>query len=207
MESDLPADRVCPGEPAFTNVDVDFFGPINVRRGRGTEKRYGCIFTCLVTRTVHLELAAALDTDAFLNCLYRFTARRGSPKIMRSDNGRNFIGAERELRAAQRAWDQEKLQGKMSSRGIKWMFNPPAASHMGGVWERQIRTVKRILAALVKEQVMSHDALETLLVTVEGIVNNRPITAVSSDPRDLEALTPTTLALFRTTAFTFTHCK
>ena len=82
------------------------------------------------------ELAAALDIDAFLNCLYRFTARRGSPKIIRSDNGRNFVGAERELRAAQRAWDQEKLQGEMSSKGNKWMFNPPAASHMGGVWER-----------------------------------------------------------------------
>ena len=197
MEADLPTDRVRPEERAFTNVGVDFFGPINIRRGRGTEKRYGCIFTCLTTQAVHLEVAAALDTDSFLNCLYRFTARRGSPKIIRSDNGRNFVGAERELRAVQRSWNQGWLQDELSSKGIKWLFNPPAASHIGGVRERQIRTVRRILAALVKEQILTHDALETLLVTAEGIVNNRPITAVSSEPRDLESLTPNHLLLHR----------
>ena len=80
------------------------------------------------------------------------------------------------------------------------MFNPPAASHMGGVWERQIRTLRRTLAGLTSEQVLTHEALETLLVMAEGIVNNRPLTAVSSDPKDLEPLTPNHLLIHRRSA-------
>ena len=97
MEADLPLDRVTPHEPAFTSVGVDYFGPFAVKRGRGREKRYGCMFTCLTTRAVHIETADTLDTDSFLNCLYRFMARRGEPRLLHSDNGSNFIGAEREL--------------------------------------------------------------------------------------------------------------
>ena len=75
-------------------------------------------------------------------------------------------------------------------KGSNGYFNPPAASHMGGVWERQIRSVRRILAGLTQEQVLSYEMLTTLLVVAEGIINNRPITPVSSDPADLEPLTP-----------------
>ena len=73
-EADIPVDRVTPHEPAFTSVGVDYFGPFVVKRGRGREKRYGCMFTCVTTRAVHVETADTLDTDSFLNCLYRFMA-------------------------------------------------------------------------------------------------------------------------------------
>ena len=138
MEADLPLDRVTPYEPAFTSVRVDYFGPFAVKRGRGREKRYGCLFTCPTTRAVHIETADTLDTDSFINCLYRFMARRGEPRLIRSDNGTNFVGAERELRKEMEAWNKDRIQEVMSRRGSRWMFNPPAASHMGGVWERQI---------------------------------------------------------------------
>jgi hypothetical protein len=197
LEADLPADRVCPGDPAFSSVGIDYFGPILVRRGRGREKKYGCLFTCLVTRAVHIEVADKLDVDSFLNCLHRFMARRGAPKLIRSDNGTNFVGAERELRREMENWDQERVQGELTEHRIRWLFNPPAASHMGGVWERQIRTVKRVLAGLTREQVLTHEMLVTLLVMAEGIVNNRPLTPVSDDPSDLEALTPNHLLIHR----------
>ena len=194
---DLPPDRVTSGGPAFVSVGVDYFGPIAVKRGRGREKRYGCLFTCLSSRAVHIEVVESLDTDSFINCLQRFIARRGLPELIRSDNGRNFVGAERELRNGLQAWEQEKIEGDLSEKGVRWIFNTPTASHMGGVWERQIRSVRRILSRLVQEQVMSSEVLTTLLVTAEGILNNRPLTAASSDPSDLEPLTPNHLLIHR----------
>ena len=85
----------------------------------------------------------------------------------------------------------------MSQRGIRWLFNPTAASHMGGVWERQIRTVRRILFTIMTEQVPTSEMLTTLLVVAEGIINNRPLTPASDDPNDLEPLTPNHLLIHR----------
>jgi hypothetical protein len=195
--ADLPKDRVTPGGPAFTSVGVDYFGPFEVRRGRGTEKRYGCLFTCLVTRAIHIEVAHSLDTSSFINCLHRFIARRGQPKLIRSDNGKNFVGAEREIRQELEKWKQEKIQDVLNERRIRWKFNPPFASNMGGVWERQIRSVRKVLAGLTKEQNLTDESLTTLMCVAEGMVNNRPITTVSDDPKDLEPLTPNHLLLLR----------
>ena len=197
LEADLPADRVTPGDPAFTSVGIDYFGPILVKRGRGREKKYGCIFTCLVMRAVHIEVSDSLETDSFLNCLYRFMARRGEPRLIRSDNGTNFVGAEKELRRELEALDHDHIQDRLNEQRVKWIFNPPGASHMGGVWERQIRTVKKVFAGLAREQVLTYEMLVTLLVMAEGIINNRPITAVSDDPRDFEPLTPNHLLIHR----------
>ena len=68
---------------------------------------------------------------------------------------------------------------------------------MGGVWERQIRTVRRVLFAIMTEQVPTSEMLTTLLVIAEGIVNNRPLTPISDDPKDLEPLTPNHLLIHR----------
>ena len=65
---------------------------------RGVEKRWGCLFPCLVTRAIHLELADSLSTDDFLLCLRNFIGRRGHPFHMHSDNGTNFKGADAELK-------------------------------------------------------------------------------------------------------------
>lgn len=124
-------------------------------------------------------------------------ARRGQPEEIRSDNGTNFVGGNQELRRAIKAWNQDKINGFLTQRNVKWVLNPPKASHHGGVWERCIRTVRKVLNALMKEQVLDDERLTTLLCEVEGIVNNRPITKVSDDPKDLEALTPNHLLLRR----------
>ena len=129
--ADLPADRVTPGGPAFTSVSIDYFGPIAVKRGRGREKRYGCLFTCLNSRAVHIEVAGSLDTDSFLNCLQRFIARRGLPDLIRSNNGRNFVGTERELRQGLQEWNQGKIEGELSEKGVRWLFNTPTWEEPG----------------------------------------------------------------------------
>ena len=193
----LPVDRVTPSQPPFSCVGVDCFGPFVVRRGRSDVKRYGVLFTCLAIRAVHVEVAHSLDTASFINALRRFIARRGQPKEMRSDNGGNFVGGERELREAIAGWNQTQVHGFLLQRGIKWTFNPPASSHFGGVWERCIRTVRKVLSALLKEQVLDDEGLATLMCEVESVINGRPITKLSDDPRDLSPLTPNHLLLLR----------
>jgi len=195
--ADLPKDRLTPDKPPFTYVGIDYFGPLYVRQGRSQVKRYGCLFTCLNIRAIHIEIAHSLDTSSFINALRRFISRRGIPEQIRSDNGTNFVGGERELREAIESWNQHKIDDYLCQRGIVWKFNPPLASHMGGVWERQIRTIRRILKALLKEQLVTDEALVTLMAEVESIVNSRPITPLSSDPNDLEPLTPNQLLLLR----------
>ncbi len=130
--ADLPKERILPDHPPFTNTGVDYFGPIEVKKGRGIVKRYDVIFTCLASRAVHLELANSLDTDACINALRRFISRRGQVEHLLSDNGTNFIGAERELREALSSLNQARIQRVLCQKGIKWSFNPPAGSHYGG---------------------------------------------------------------------------
>ena len=193
----LPEDRIMPSKPPFAYTGVDSFGPFEVRRGRTRVKRYGVIFTCLTLRAVHIEAASSLDTESFISALRRFITRRGQPEEMRSDNGGNFARGERELREAINEWNQSQIHDFLLQRNIKWTFNPPAGSHHGGVWERCIRTVRKVMKALMKEQVLDDEGLNTLLCEVEAIINGRPITKLSDDPRDLEPLTPNHLLLLR----------
>ena len=189
----------------FEAVGVDYFGPLYVKIGRRTRakgnqtlgKRFGCIFTCLKYRAVHIEVADDLSSDSFINAVLRFIGRRGAPRVIYSDNGTNFKGAEEDVVEAMKSWDEEKIQGSLSRRGVQWVFNPPGASHQGGVWERLIRSTKKILRSLVGQRELNDESLRTFLVEVEKIMNDRPITPVSSDPKDLEALTPNHILLLR----------
>ena len=141
----LPKDRITPHEPPFTYVGVDYFGPIEVKQGRSRVKRWGCLFTCLTVRAIHLEVAHSLNTDSMINALRRFINLRGYPKEIRSDCGSNFTKADKELKDAVDEWNQQTINGFCAQRGIEWIFNPPGASHMGGPWERMIRSVRQIL--------------------------------------------------------------
>ena len=196
--ADLPQDRVAPGGHPFKNTAVDAFGPFHVKFRRGRAVRHVCLFTCLTTRAVHLEVIHDLSADSFLQAMQRFTARRGKVQVIRSDNGRNFVRATREIKANLAAWKASPMVNKkLQEGGITWIFNPPYASSHGGVWERQIRSVRRAIAGL-NQQVLTDEGLLTVMCTVENIVNSRPLTKVSSDPRDLNPTTPNHLLVPRT---------
>ncbi|XP_064621732.1 uncharacterized protein LOC135484315 [Lineus longissimus] len=195
--ADLPSDRVASPRAAFCHVGLDYFGPFQVKRGRSMVKRYGCIFTCLTTRAIHIEVAENLTTDSFINALQRFVSRRGMPIRIRSDNGTNFVGAQKELKKAIREWNLSRIEEYMRQREITWVFNPPAASHMGGVWERQIRSVRKVLDGIIKQQNLTDDTLHTMMCLVEAIINGRPLTKLSDDPDDLQPITPNHLLLLR----------
>ena len=160
-------------------------------------KRYGCIFTCLALRAVHIEIAHSLDTDSMLNALRRFISVRGRPEIIRSDCGTNFTSAERELREAIEQWNQLRVESFCAQQRIQWLFNPPGASHFGEVWERMIRSTRQILQALLKEQVVSDEVLLTVVAEASNILNSRPLTRNSDDAQDELPLTPNHLLKLR----------
>jgi transposase InsO family protein len=147
--SDLPRSRVKCDEPPFSYVGVDYFGPFEVKEGRSLKKRYGVLFTCMSSRAVHIEIANSMDTSSCINAVRRFLSRRGPVKEITSDYGTNLVGANSEMKRALEELNQEDLQRFSTGRGIKWSFNPPGASHHGGIWERQIRTVRKLLQAVV----------------------------------------------------------
>ena len=125
---------------------------------------------------MHLEVASSLESDTFILALRRFIARRGPMREMRSDNGTNFVGAERELREAVQEMKHDQIRKKMQKESIDWIFNPPTASHIGGSWERQIRKTRKILAGLVRENGdrLDEETFRALLREVEAVINSRP---------------------------------
>ena len=197
MMAALPAFRTTAFEPCFTHTGVDYFGPLNVKRGRSVVKRWGAIFTCMNSRAVHLELASSLETDCFINVLRRFINRRGTPESIHSDNGTNFVGAEKEIKEAICCWNQQQIQEELLQRGCKWVFQPPKASHASGVWERLIRSTKTALKSILGEGLVDKEVLVTLLTEIESRLNSRPLCPVSDDLNDCEPLTPNHLQLQR----------
>ncbi|XP_026666969.1 uncharacterized protein LOC113463933 [Ceratina calcarata] len=188
--ADLPPARLAFRLRPFSHCGVDYFGPMQVKIGRRREKRWGVLFTCLTTRAVFIELAHSLSTDSAIMAFRRFTSRRGTPVCVYSDNGTNFKGMDKELQQALKDINRSEIDSFAVENNIDWKFNPPTASHMGGAWERLIRSVKIALAIVLKEQAPKEEVMLTLLAEIEHSVNSRPLTHVSVDPRDAEALTP-----------------
>ena len=194
--ADLPPARLRLFKPAFFSTGMDCFGPFQVKVGRRTEKRWGIIFKCLTTRAVHLDILNTIDADSFLMALRRFIARRGTPAELYSDQGTNFRGGERELREAYAALTPD-LQQQLAKQKISFHFNPPAAPHFGGVWEREIRSVKTALYTTVGAQPVPEEVIRTVLLEVEGILNSKPLGYVSSSLTDLDPVTPNSLLMGR----------
>lgn len=172
-----PKCRLAAYQTPFTYTGMDFFGPIDVKVGRRNEKRWGVIFTCLTVRAVHLEVAHSLSRDSCVKAIENFVARRGVPKEFRCDNGTNFVAAAKVYR------------GPFGDRP-QWIFNPPAAPHMGGAWERLVRSVKQALRQLEMPKQPTDEELRNFLLKAEHMINSRPLTDVPLENEDSESLTP-----------------
>ncbi|UYV73090.1 hypothetical protein LAZ67_10001791, partial [Cordylochernes scorpioides] len=190
MMAALPGCRVEPQQRSFSIVGMDYFGPMEVSVGRRHEKRYGVLFTCMTTRAIHLEVAHSLTTDSCIMAIRRMICRRGLPLEIFSDNGTNLRGADKELQQALDDYDQEALTENMNSKGIKWNFIPPSAPHMGGSWERLVRSVKTAISVILRSCFPKDEELLTLMLESEAVVNSRPLTDVPLDPAAPEAITP-----------------
>ncbi len=197
MMVELPKKRLGFRQRPFTFTGVDYFGPFSVTVRRSSEKRWGFLFTCITTRAIHLEVVHSLDTSSCLMAFERFIPRRGKPLVIWSDNGIKFVGTEKELKALQLFARKLKLPERVASLDIAWKFNPPAAPHHGGSWERLLRSVKCVLYAILGSRKLHDELLLTAFCLVEQTQNARPLVPVSSDPNDLDALTPNPFLLGR----------
>ncbi|XP_058826986.1 uncharacterized protein LOC131686971 [Topomyia yanbarensis] len=172
----LPNARLALFTRPFTYVGVDLFGPLLVKLGRSNVKRWVALYTCLTTRAVHVEVVYNLSTEAFVMSMRRFVARRGSPVEVYSDNGTNFQGANRLLQE-QIQKIAEGMAATFTNTTTRWVFNPPGAPHMGGAWERLVRSIKVAMAAVNSSgRKLDDEGLLTLIVEAESIVNSRPLT-------------------------------
>ncbi|GFT18378.1 integrase catalytic domain-containing protein [Trichonephila clavipes] len=146
-----------------------------------------------VVKAIHLEIISDLTTEAFLAALKRFVDRRGRPIEIHSDNGRNFVGANNELRKTLTALFKGKMEEIMdflSKDQIKWNFNPPSTPHFGGLWEVGVKSLKYHLKRVIGNSILSHEEFLTLVAQTEAVLNSRPICPLSNDPNDVETLTP-----------------
>lgn len=177
-----PMDRV--REAAiFEIVGVDLAGPLYLSDG---SKSWIVLYTCAIYRAIHLELVTSLSTETYIQSLRRFIARRGRPHIIYSDNGTNFLGTDRSLKAI----DWNSIEAAAACQRIRWKFNPPTAAWWGGWWERIVRMIKEILRKVLGRASLNYEEMTTVLCDCEQVVNSRPLTYVAEDGQDPAPLTP-----------------
>ncbi|GFS97740.1 integrase catalytic domain-containing protein [Trichonephila clavipes] len=198
LMGNLPKHRVTLERPFFS-CGIDYAGPVLIKcnKGRGTKstKGYIALFVCLATKAVHIEAVGDLTTDSFIAALRRFSARRGAPRHIYSDNGTNFVGARRKLDEIRKLWlslpTNEAISYYLSKSSIDWHFIPPSSPHFGGIWESGIRSVKFHLKRVLGETILTFEELTTLLTQIEGLLNSRPLSYVNdSDIECISTLTP-----------------
>ncbi|XP_055585330.1 uncharacterized protein LOC129738161 [Uranotaenia lowii] len=177
----LPVQRLTPFKRPFNFVGIDYLGPVEVVVGRRREKRWVAVFTCMVVRAVHLEVVHSLTAQSCIMAIRRFISRRGPASEYFTDNGTNFRGASKEI--IQRVREIDAVCADEFTTAItSWHFIPPGTPHMGGAWERMVRSVKQVMAALDDGRRLNDEILLTTLAETEDMINSRPLTFVTTDP-------------------------
>ncbi|XP_038116969.1 uncharacterized protein LOC119769139 [Culex quinquefasciatus] len=167
LMADLPSVRVCPAA-AFQNFCGPFYIRYPIRRSIPV-KCFVAIFVCLVTKAVHMEVVADLSTQAFLAAFKRFVATRGKPQLVMCDNATIFYAEE---------------------DGIEFKFIPPRSPNFGGLWEVAVKSFKAHFRKTIGSRTLTYDELHTVVQQIAAILNSRPLTPLSIDPDDFDALTP-----------------
>ena len=194
---ELPADRVTT-TPAFDSTGLDYAGPFTLKRGHTRKpsyiKAYLCLFICLSTKAIHIEVVSDLTTASFIAALKRFVARRGCPHVIFSDNGSNFVGAKNQLKELYAFLKQEDtnsdIHQHLLQRRITWNNIPERAPHFGGLWESAVKRMKYHLKRVVGSQILTYEELATVSTQVEACLNSRPLLATTS--HDSDGITPLT---------------
>ncbi|GFV54352.1 integrase catalytic domain-containing protein [Trichonephila clavipes] len=198
----LPKERVRENF-SFDCSGIDFIGPFwiksNTQRKSSLYKAYVAIFVCFVTKAVHFELVSDLTTLAFIASLKRFISRRGRPSLIFSDNGKTFIGTNTELkRLFKLAINPDlELAGFLVNENINWIFLPHRAPNFGGLGEVGVKSLKFHFKREAGNSSFTYEEFLTIMTQIEGILNSRPLTPLSTDMDDLLVLTPEHLLIGR----------
>ncbi|XP_069363934.1 uncharacterized protein [Maniola hyperantus] len=190
----LPRERLASDYP-FNIVGTDFAGPFMItdRKGRGAKitKCYLCIFICFTYKCMHLEAVSELSTNAYLLALRRLICRRGIPTQVWSDNGRNYVGAAREIGDLLKSGEfQDSVQDFATNQNIEFKFSPVYAPNFNGLQEAGIKAAKFHLKRVMGTTHLTFEELSSLFAQVEAILNSRPLCPLSPSPNDLQCLTP-----------------
>ena len=191
----LPSSRTMPAPP-FSITGVDYAGPFITRKGHTRKpvmvKSYACLFICLTTKAIHIELCQDLSTEEFMAALRRFCSRRGTPEEIHSDNGTNFVGAHNEFQQVKQMLQSSKdsISDYACQHHIKWHFIPPRTPHMGGLWESAVKQMKLLMRKRLPAHRLKTDELASVLVEIEAILNSRPLTPIESTDPEVTTLTP-----------------
>lgn len=195
--ADLPAARVKVVKKPFYNTAVDYTGAISIKtsnlRGCQAQKAYISIFVCMATKAIHIEAVTALTAEAFIAAFRRFVARRGAVHALYSDNGTNFVKANKILLENLTTLDENEYHSticeELKQHKTKWFFSPAGAPHFNGLAEAAVKSCKLHLKKTIGEIKLSYEELCTLL-SQKACVNSRPLITLSSDPNDASTLTP-----------------
>ena len=159
--------------PPFAVTGVDFGGPLYVRTQLGEAKTYICVFTCAITRSIRLEIVTDLSEERFLLAFRRFASRKSLPLTMIPDNACIYLASAETLKEL---FESPSLKEAFSQKGVEWKFIPKRAPWYGGFCERLIGLTKTALKKTVGRASVTLEELQALIVEVEAILNDRPIT-------------------------------
>ncbi|EYB91440.1 hypothetical protein Y032_0206g1994 [Ancylostoma ceylanicum] len=189
--TDLPQQRVIRSHP-FQHIGLDFFDLPSTHLEAGKTHGYGCIFTCMVTRLIHLEMVDSMSTEDFINALRRFVARRGVPDSITCDNAPSFLlGASILAGSPQGETLSSSIHNATSNQEIQWNHITPYAPWQGGFYERLIKSVKHALyKSLRGTNHRSGDHLRTILTEIEACLNSRPLTYQGDGQEDFSSIRP-----------------
>ena len=192
--ADLPDFRT-DAAPAFTNVGIDFAGPLYVKdkEQSSSKKAYVVLFSCLVSRALHLEVVPDQSVESFLLALRRFIARRGIPKLILSDNAKTFKKSNSILK---KLFKSTRIHEFLLEHLITWRFILVKSPWWGGAYERVVKEIKRPLRKILGNASLSMDELTTVIIEIEASLNSRPLTYVSDEDWG-EPLTPSHLVVGR----------
>ena len=183
---------------SFVTTGLDFVGPFPIKDNGQFGRRYCLLFTYLVTRAVHIETCADLNTETTLMAIRRFISLLENPQQIYSDNATTFIKASKELENG-----IEKLRTDNAFRDafvllhLDWRFIPPSSPHFGGSWESLVKVFKNAFHRVIASRTLTHDTLSTFVCEVAEMMNGRLLTQVSSNFRDMEPITPNHFLLGR----------
>lgn len=191
----LPQIKTKPSR-GFLHCGMDFAGPINIkvsdRRNATTVKGYICVFVCMASKAVHLELVGDLSTKRFIMAFRRFISRRGLCTDVYCDNESNFEGASNELPLLSMQAESEAstyIQNTFANDKIRFHFNPPSAPHWGGQWESFVKLTKHHLNRIETTIRLTFEDMTTTLAQIEACINSRPLCTITSDVNDLDPIT------------------
>ena len=175
----------------FAFTGLDYLGPILVKENAVVVKVWGCLFTCLKVRAVHLEIVETMSAESFLLSMRRFIGRRGKPRMIVCDNAGQFkLGCEVIGKVWNNVWRDEEVQSYVATEGIEWKWVTEYSPWKGGFYERLVGIAKRGCKKALGKCMVSKEQLATLMVEIEAIMNSRPLLYVNDDVGSGEALTP-----------------